>query len=784
MRNIYLRHIMKRCIKQRHLFTLIFAIWLVKAMALEVTLPAAGTLKDYITPEQQETVTKLKVSGDINGDDLRIIRHMIGAKLSSDDSGKYPEVDSGACRVLDLSEANIIGEGFYTYEYVSKPKQGPPYYLPGLPVEANKITYAMFCGFNLRTLILPNSVTYIGCTHYGATTADHCIDGSHLKSVTLPANLEHMVVFGTGEALIHRDEGPDYYGELPQSNLLWSPNLAEVKIDESNPNFKIIDGVLYSGDLTELQLCPPKREGTLEIPAETKKIGYRGCFYTHITNDLHITVPDIGSNAFNGVTIDGNLSFGNEVKVIPEKAFYSATINNDFTFDCDFVEIGKDAFKLLTVMGNFKFTGIGNLDINKECFINCTIGKDLIVSGEVYPDAFAFSTLNGNLVLADGLTAVHERAFACLKGNEYNITFPSTLTTIGTKAFVSANVVGTLVVPESVISMGGGAFHNNNFTEVKLNAVTKFDYIGEIMQDESISYFDDLTISADNVFGAFSKSNLLTSIDIPADMTEIPAWIFKDSPNLTSINVPNPCALSVVGEGAFWGCAGLTELQLPQTKEGITIKNYAFWLPYIKARKRTVYVPMGLSPAGDYYTAVDDIYLWYDPNNIETTPVIYSHWYAYGEQYDAFTYDKYSSELAFTDKAPDYIYVQAGEPPFGWARRYVLGKLYIPKGSKEKLRSFLQSKIIYLKESSPIPYRKYPLLLYIPENNWIEIDMYDYPYCELNPYPGGVEQVGSSTSNAIEVARYDIFGKRLDKQQQGINIIVYSDGTAEKVYIK
>ena len=67
------------------------------ASALEVTLPAAGTLKEYITPEQQETVTELKVNGDITGDDLRVIRHMIGAQVSSD-NGRYAEVDSGACR--------------------------------------------------------------------------------------------------------------------------------------------------------------------------------------------------------------------------------------------------------------------------------------------------------------------------------------------------------------------------------------------------------------------------------------------------------------------------------------------------------------------------------------------------------------------------------------------------------------------------------------------------------------------------------------------------------------
>lgn len=53
------------------------------ASALEVTLPAAGTLEEYITPEQQETVTELKVNGDINGDDLRIIREMVNGSVVS-----------------------------------------------------------------------------------------------------------------------------------------------------------------------------------------------------------------------------------------------------------------------------------------------------------------------------------------------------------------------------------------------------------------------------------------------------------------------------------------------------------------------------------------------------------------------------------------------------------------------------------------------------------------------------------------------------------------------------
>ena len=43
------------------------------AAALEVTLPAAGTLKDYITPEQQATDTELKVLGDSYGNRVQIV---------------------------------------------------------------------------------------------------------------------------------------------------------------------------------------------------------------------------------------------------------------------------------------------------------------------------------------------------------------------------------------------------------------------------------------------------------------------------------------------------------------------------------------------------------------------------------------------------------------------------------------------------------------------------------------------------------------------------------------
>lgn len=60
----------------------------------------------------------------------------------------------------------------------------------------------------------------------------------------------------------------------------------------------------------------------------------------------------------------------------------------------------------------------------------------------------------------------------------------------------------------------------------------------------------------------------------------------------------------------------------------------------------------------------------------------------------------------------------------------------------------------------------------------------------LNSYTGsfeieytGVENI-SINNNAVEVARYDIYGRKLNEATTGVNIVKYSDGTTKKVIIK
>ena len=71
---------------------------------ITVTLLTAGTLPDQISDTEKYQITNLKVVGDINGTDLRLIREMAGRDGDGNET-------VGKLAILDLSEANIVRGG-------------------------------------------------------------------------------------------------------------------------------------------------------------------------------------------------------------------------------------------------------------------------------------------------------------------------------------------------------------------------------------------------------------------------------------------------------------------------------------------------------------------------------------------------------------------------------------------------------------------------------------------------------------------------------------------------
>ena len=104
----------------------------------------AGTLPDRIASSKKNKITNLKIIGEINGTDLRMIREMAGHNFNGNST-------DGKLSVLDLSEAKIV-------------KGGDCYLNNGYDYTSNDVIGSRaFLGCSVLTsLTLPAGITSIG----------------------------------------------------------------------------------------------------------------------------------------------------------------------------------------------------------------------------------------------------------------------------------------------------------------------------------------------------------------------------------------------------------------------------------------------------------------------------------------------------------------------------------------------------------------------------------------------------------------------------------------------
>lgn len=138
---------------------------------ITIKLEKAGTLPDKIGSTKKFQITNLKIIGEINGTDLRMIREMAGKNASCNDT-------DGMLSVLDLSDAKIVEGGDYYY-FTSN----------------DKICDNAFDSCSgLTSITLPSALTEIGNWAF-----NEC---SGLTSITLPSGVTEI-----GEFAFHRCSG-------------------------------------------------------------------------------------------------------------------------------------------------------------------------------------------------------------------------------------------------------------------------------------------------------------------------------------------------------------------------------------------------------------------------------------------------------------------------------------------------------------------------------------------------------------------------------------------------
>ena len=253
---------------------------------ITIQLEKAGTLPDRIGSSRKYTITNLKIIGEINGTDLRMIREMAGSNSTGNST-------DGMLSVLDLSEAKIVegGDCYYKDHYTSNDVIGSHAfsYCSGLtslnlPAGITEIQNDAFRNCSgLTSLNLPDGITEIGNNvFYGC---------SGLTSLTLPAGITSIgsrAFYGcSGLTSLNLPDGITSIGSEAFSGCsgLTSLNLP--------------DGITSIGDCAFID-CSGLT--SLNLPAGITKIGWHafdGCSgLTSLTLPAGIT--SIGIGAFYG----------------------------------------------------------------------------------------------------------------------------------------------------------------------------------------------------------------------------------------------------------------------------------------------------------------------------------------------------------------------------------------------------------------------------------------------------------------------------------------------------